>query len=68
MLRILVNFFSPDVIPRTAAPRSRVPEPFGPDRLRLHWTTRDGRPMSRWRKEPRDLVEEGVRMTNCPAA
>ena len=68
MLRTLVTFFSPDVMPGTDAPRIRVPEPFGPDRLRLHWTARDGRLLSRWRKEPRNLVEEGVRRTDCAAA
>ena len=68
MLRTLLASVNPGAIPRTAARRSRVPEPFGPDRLRLHWTTRDGRLMSRWHREPLGLVEEGAPMAAYPAA
>jgi hypothetical protein len=68
MLRTLATFFNSGVMPRTAAPRRRVAAPFGPDRLRLRWTTRGGRLMSRWHRETRDLADEGARITNCPAA
>jgi hypothetical protein len=68
MLRTLLAFFNRDAMPCTAAPRSCVPEPSGPDRLRLRWSSRDGRLMSRWHREARDLADEAARIAGCPAA
>jgi len=68
MLRTLLAFFNPDVMPSTAAHRSPLSTPLGWNSLRLQWTTRDGRLISRWHREARDLADEGARITGCPAA
>jgi hypothetical protein len=68
MLRTLLTFFNPDATPGTAARRSRVAAHSRPNRLRLLWTTRDGRLVSRWQREPLGLVEEGAPLAGHPAA
>jgi hypothetical protein len=68
MLRTLLAFFNPDATACTAAPRTRVAAQPLRNRLRLHWTTRDGRLVSRWHHESGGLAEDDARMTGCPAA
>jgi hypothetical protein len=68
VFRTVMTPFNPDVMLSTAAPRGRDLVQHGPNRLRLQWTARDGRLMSRWVREPRDIAEEGSRITDRPAA
>jgi hypothetical protein len=68
MLRRLLAFFNADAMPPTAAHRNRASAHPQLNRLRLHWTTCDGRLMSRWYREPLGLVEEGAPMAAYPAA
>jgi hypothetical protein len=68
MLRTLLACFNLDAMPRTAARPSRASAHSRPNRLRLHWTTRDGRLMSRWDPEPLGLVEQGAPVAAYPAA
>jgi hypothetical protein len=68
MLRTMQAFFNPDVMPSTAAHRSPLSTPLAWGGVRLQWTARDGRLMSRWHRVAHDLANEGARITDCPAA
>jgi hypothetical protein len=37
------------------------------DMVRLQWRVRNGRLISRWRREPHDLTEGRARLTGCAA-
>jgi magnesium-transporting ATPase (P-type) len=55
MCRTMLTLFNPDVTLSTAAHRGHLVTQLGSNGLRLQWTTRDGRLIARWRREPRDL-------------